>query len=42
MVSLNIVMKPATPSITSQIRLDGNTHAVVTIEPINDNIGCKK
>ena len=37
-----LVVRPVVPSVATQLKSDGHTHAVVTIYPTADNLGCKK
>ena len=40
--SVVLVVEPIVPTITTQLKSDGRTHAVVTVYPNADNLGCKK
>jgi len=41
-VLATVLEAAATPSIATQMRSDGHSHPMVTIDPVSDNIGCKK
>lgn len=39
--SIVLAVEPIVPSITTQQKSDGHIHAIVTVYPNADNIGCK-